>query len=197
LVSQQERILKLTILSKGELRSQLAQQRHLFHQSADREHLAQQLKDVFSQHIFLKAPQVIVGYLPIHSEINPMALLSHLEKEDHHLGLPITKGNQLEFMAWAPGEPLIQGKFGVFEPVQKVPLTPTVILMPLLGFDKQGNRLGYGKGYYDKALAPLLLLAPVLKIGLAYDMQEVPFIPTDSHDQKLDWVITPTKAWRF
>jgi 5-formyltetrahydrofolate cyclo-ligase len=71
---------------------------------------------------------------------------------------------------------------------------PNVVLVPLLGFDRQGHRLGYGMGYYDQALTELRQAGAVLAIGLAFSAQEVAAIPIEAHDQPLDWIVTEKEA---
>ena len=69
---------------------------------------------------------------------------------------------------------------------------PDVVLCPLLAFDRTGHRLGYGGGFYDRTLARLRALKPVVAIGLAYDEQRVDAVPHLDYDERLDWVLTPT-----
>jgi 5-formyltetrahydrofolate cyclo-ligase len=88
-------------------------------------------------------------------------------------------------------------KWGLLEPIETRPTaTPNILLVPLLGFDRQGNRIGYGKGYYDSAIADLRDRTQVTTIGLAFAQQEVEHIPTQPHDQRLDWIITQNGAYR-
>ena len=88
-------------------------------------------------------------------------------------------------------------KWGLCEPKPDLPVaTPNILLVPLLGFDRQGYRLGYGKGYYDQALAALRTQNNIIAVGLAFSAQEVPEIPTQPHDQRLDWIITQNEAYR-
>ncbi len=184
-------------LSKSDLRIHLKQKRHDFHISCDQLLVANQLKETFLQHIPLKPHQKITGYLPINSEISPLPLLQYLESRGYTLGMPKVENDTLIFLEWASTTPLAKGNFGTLEPSSGNTLTPDIILMPLLGFDEAGNRLGYGRGHYDKALATFSQEKTPLKIGLAYNIQRLDYIPAESHDEKLDWVITPTRAWKF
>lgn len=182
---------------KSNLRFLLKQQRDNFQEACNKNALSYALTEVFKNHISLKNPQHIAGYYPINSEVNPLPLLKYLAFNGHKIGLPKIENNHLSFLRWSFSDSLIKGCFDILEPSSNTNFLPDIILMPLLGFDSKGNRLGYGKGYYDNAITKLSNKKPLLKIGLAYDVQLVDLVPTEPHDQKLDWVITPTKAWKF
>jgi 5-formyltetrahydrofolate cyclo-ligase len=93
---------------------------------------------------------------------------------------------------------LVQGNFRVLTPPPEAPeVTPAVILAPLLAFDRAGYRLGYGGGFYDRTIARLRAAGKVLVIGVAYAAQEVPAVPRDATDQKLDWIVTEDGARRI
>jgi len=97
----------------------------------------------------------------------------------------------MTYRAWAPGNPLEDRPFGLQEPLETAPVVePTLVLTPLLGFDRQGNRLGYGQGHYDRALARLRQNGRVFVCGLAFFGQEVSSVPAEAHDIPLDWVMT-------
>jgi 5-formyltetrahydrofolate cyclo-ligase len=90
-----------------------------------------------------------------------------------------------------PWEPLVPGGFGTLVPMSETGVVePAVLLVPLLAFDRQGRRLGYGKGHYDRAIARLQAGAGVLTIGVAYAAQEVAEVPTEPHDKALDAIVT-------
>lgn len=147
------------------------------------------------------APGAIVsGFSAIGAEINPYPLMKRLAEAGHQLALPVItpKGNPLIMRRWMPGEPLRNGLWGIREPMPEAPeVDPDVVLAPLLAFDKAGRRLGYGAGYYDRTIARLRAMKPVVVIGIAYDEQEVDEVPVDEHDQVLDWVLTPSGARRL
>jgi 5-formyltetrahydrofolate cyclo-ligase len=99
----------------------------------------------------------------------------------------VGKGSPLEFHRVPDGEVLAPGAFGIHEPLDIWPrVIPQALLVPLLAFDAQGTRLGYGGGFYDRTLA--LLNVPA--IGIAYAGQEVPSLPRDAHDRTLDMLLT-------
>lgn len=136
------------------------------------------------------APDTIVGgYHALPDEADPALLLERLVELGCHVAFPrvVGKGLPLEFRQVPDGEVLAPGAFGIHEPLDTWPrVIPQVLLVPLLAFDPQGTRLGYGGGFYDRTLA--LLNVPA--IGIAYAGQQVPSIPQDAHDRTLALVLT-------
>ncbi len=95
------------------------------------------------------------------------------------------------FKAWDFDMPLSPGSFGVPEPDPSAPcLEPDLVLVPLVGVDAAGQRLGYGAGQYDRTLAGLRAQKSVFALGLAWSVQETDAIPTEPHDQPLDALVT-------
>jgi 5-formyltetrahydrofolate cyclo-ligase len=137
---------------------------------------------------------IVSGYWPLADELDPRPTMMRLVTLGHPLALPRVQGpgQPLAFHAWRPGDPLLAGPFGVMEPAPDAPLArPRILLVPLLAFDRQGRRLGYGAGYYDLALGELRALCPPpLAIGVAFAAQEVDEVPAGPDDQRLDAVVT-------
>ena len=136
---------------------------------------------------------VISAYWPIGSEIDPRPLMTHLHEQGHPIALPLTpaRGNPLMFRAWRPEDTLVTAEFGTRVPLASQPeLTPRVLIVPLLAFDRAGYRLGYGGGYYDRTLARLRESGEVCAVGVAYAAQEVAEVPRDGTDQPVDWIVT-------
>ena len=135
---------------------------------------------------------VVAAYLPIGSEIDPRPLMRRLEREGAKLALPCVQDDgSMIYRHYKRGDPLEKRGFGLLEPGHEVPeVKPTLVLAPLLGFDRSGNRLGYGKGHYDRALQRLRAQGRVFVCGLAYFGQEVEALPAEPHDVPLDWVMT-------
>ena len=105
--------------------------------------------------------------------------------------LPVVKGalDPLEWRLWTPGAQLVPAGFGSLAPEAGALLCePDIVMMPLLGFDRWGTRLGYGGGYYDRSIAALRQ-RPLL-VGLAFAIQEFDSIPRQDHDIALDAVVT-------
>ncbi len=143
--------------------------------------------------------RVVSGFSAIRDEIDPAALLQRLQGEGHHLCLPVMqgKGLPLVFRAWSPGDEMGKVQWGISEPLPDKPvLEPDVVLVPLLAFDAQGFRLGYGGGFYDRTLARLRAIKPVVAVGIAYDELKVDAVPYRSYDERLDWVLTPSGPQR-
>ncbi len=131
------------------------------------------------------------------SEIDPRPLMERLHALGHPLCLPVVigKGRPLVFRAWSPGEALEPAGFGTRAPAADRPrLTPRVVLTPMLAFDRRGYRLGYGGGFYDRTLHALRAEHRLLAVGLGYGAQELPVVPHDDKDQRLDWIVTETEA---
>lgn len=147
--------------------------------------------------LFLPPHAVVAGYAAMTSgadrEADPSVLMQYLAGRGHRLVLPQVrgKGTALVFRRWQPGAPLVAGVFGTREPPDSAPEEiPDVLLVPLLAFDRQGYRLGYGGGYYDRTLMKLRASRRPLAIGLAFDGQEVAAVPHDDFDQRLDMILT-------
>lgn len=103
--------------------------------------------------------------------------------------------NALTFREWRPGAALERGKYGVREPNASQPaVLPSILLVPLLAFDRKGARLGYGAGYYDASLRHLRSLQPIFAIGVAFDEQEFSEVPQEQQDEPLDMILTPSRA---
>lgn len=140
------------------------------------------------------APDTIVaGFMPMKSEINPLPLLRALTGAGARLALPVVAGpgKPLIMRAWAFGEPLMAGVWGIRQPEPAAPaVAPDILIVPLLAFDRAGHRVGYGAGYYDRTIAALRAVQPVLAIGLAFAAQEIAAVPATPHDAPLDLVLT-------
>jgi 5-formyltetrahydrofolate cyclo-ligase len=143
---------------------------------------------------------VISGFLSFGDELDTGPLLGRLYRDGFRLCLPVMQGKArpLIFREWSPGDTLRTVQWGIQEPGPGKPaLTPDILLVPLLAFDRTGHRLGYGGGYYDRTLAALHAAGPALAIGVAFDEQEVDAVPHLDYDQPLDGVLTPSGGRLF
>ncbi|MGU9961776.1 MAG: 5-formyltetrahydrofolate cyclo-ligase [Candidatus Puniceispirillales bacterium WSBS_2018_MAG_OTU23] len=142
----------------------------------------------------LKRGDVIAGYWPIKTEIDPRPVMLALAKRGMTTALPRTPAPAaaLTFHQWRDGDDLVGGLYGTSEPKPDAPIcTPTLLLVPMLAFDDDGFRLGYGGGFYDRSLAVLKQSGNrVFALGIAYDSQRVDELPLAPHDVKLDGVLT-------
>jgi 5-formyltetrahydrofolate cyclo-ligase len=138
---------------------------------------------------------VVSGFASLPEELNVWPLLRRLHREGFRLALPVMQGKlkPLLFRAWAPGDAMVKAVWGIPEPkAGKAVLEPDILLVPLLAFDAEGRRLGYGGGFYDRTLAGLRARKSITAVGLAYDEQRVDAVPHLDYDQRLDWVLTPS-----
>ncbi len=145
---------------------------------------------------FRKDP--ISAYMPIQTEIDPLpAMARHCRFGAVGVPVILGAGRPLEFHGWTPDAEMEAGPFGAKIPTKGVLLVPRVVVLPLVAFDRQGHRLGYGGGFYDRTLEILRAAGPVLAIGFAYSAQEMDTIPTEPTDQPLDAVVTENGIRHF
>jgi 5-formyltetrahydrofolate cyclo-ligase len=137
------------------------------------------------------------GYYPSNYEIDDLAILDLLEKKNFKVSLPIIKkDNQMNFYRWSRSDPLRVNKFGIPEPVSSKIFYPDILLVPLVAYDNNLNRLGYGGGYYDRFIEKLEKTKKIIKIGLAFSFQKISSIPIDQYDKRLDFIITEKEILR-
>lgn len=156
---------------------------------------AEAVADRFLGNIALAPSSLVALYAPIGTELDTARLAQALEAAGHALALPVVIGRDapLIFRCYHPGDPLHIGPYGIGQPGEQASeRVPDVICAPLLGFDRDRYRLGYGGGFYDRTLALLRMRADIKPppcIGLAFARQEARFA-VDAHDQPLDAVVT-------
>lgn len=189
--------------SKYSLRQRINQKRKILSPSD----LKQREQQLFLQLIqipeLIKA-QTIAAYCPHGGEISPLKALRHWQKQGKTIALPRMRDQrQMRFHPFFPNSQLIRNRFGILEPRSRqftAPQQLDIVLLPLVGFDCLGNRLGMGGGYYDRALA-FMQRQPwrrkPLLIGLAHDFQELNFIPTEAWDIPLSLIVTNKRCYRL
>jgi 5-formyltetrahydrofolate cyclo-ligase len=178
------------VIAKRSLRAALVRRREAF---ADR--AAASARICASLLPFLEDAAVVSLYWPIGAEVDPRAALEALARRGVVTCLPrvVGRGQPLAFHRWRPGDPLVAGPFGTREPEPTAPAaTPDHLVVPLLGFDARGYRLGYGGGFYDRTLARLRATGEPRAIGVAFACQEVDHVPRGRYDQPLDRIVTET-----
>ncbi len=106
--------------------------------------------------------------------MRPFRLLERLAARGIATALPVMQGfrKPLEFRLWAPGAPLAEAKWGIMEPVPAAEVFPDLLFVPVAGFDRAGNRLGYGAGFYDRTLSRLRQKQQIVAVGIAYAVQD-------------------------
>ena len=135
--------------------------------------------------------KIIGGYYPVNFEIDDLKLLEKFEKKKFNISLPVVKKNfKMDFYQWSFSDYLKINKYGIPEPEKKKIVYPDVLLIPLVAFDKNLNRLGYGGGYYDRLIEELSKKKKIIKIGLAFSIQKIDKVPINVYDQKLDYIVT-------
>tara|TARA_Y100000590_G_scaffold343650_1_gene392715 strand:+ start:101 stop:673 length:573 start_codon:yes stop_codon:yes gene_type:complete len=142
---------------------------------------------------FLKKKITIAGYYPINYEVDILEFLKLASKRKYKIALPVIKSSGgMLFRSWNFNESLQVNKFGAPEPSDtKKKIIPDLIMVPLVAFDNSLNRIGYGKGYYDRFLQKISKIKKnSVSLGIAYSFQRCSAIPTNKHDFKLDYIFT-------
>ena len=131
------------------------------------------------------------GYYPTNYEIDDLNILEFFEKKNYNILLPIIKkNNKMEFFKWTKNDPLKINKYGIPEPVSSKLYYPDILLVPLVGYDNDLNRLGYGGGFYDRYIEKIEKIKKIVKIGLAFSYQKIKSVPINKYDKKLDFIVT-------
>jgi len=135
--------------------------------------------------------KTVGGYYPVNFEVDDLELLKRFEKNKFKISLPVIKKNfQMDFYSWSFSDLLRINKYGIPEPEPKNMIYPDILLIPLVAFDKNLNRLGYGGGYYDRLITKISKKKNIIKIGLALSVQKIDKVPINIYDQKLDYIVT-------
>ena len=138
------------------------------------------------------------AYWPMRSEVDPRPIMEALAARGTIVALSQIRHPHLSWREWRPGDALVHGGFKVQEPGPDAPeVFPTALLVPLCAFDRRGGRLGYGKGHFDRSIAALSRLHPLLAVGLAFSVQEIDAVPTEAHDSPLTLVATERELITF
>ncbi|MCK0096360.1 5-formyltetrahydrofolate cyclo-ligase [Yoonia sp. F2084L] len=133
----------------------------------------------------------LAGYMAMRTEIDPTPAMEEAAAHGP-VGVPVIigAGQPLKFRIWEPECPLIKGEFGAMIPEAGDWMTPQIVIVPLVAFDRNGGRLGYGGGFYDRTLEQLRAAQPTMAIGFAYAAQEDANLPLEPTDQPLDLIVT-------
>ena len=147
---------------------------------------------------FLKKNKIyfknVGGYYPCNYEIDDLEVLNFLRNKKANISLPIIReNNQMDFFEWTNRDPLKINNYGIAEPILAKKVYPDIIFIPLVAYDDDLNRLGYGGGFYDRYLEKIEKIKKILKIGLGFSYQKLKKIPTNKYDKKLDLIITEKK----
>jgi len=174
------------------LRKQLLNRRKIHYLEISSNHIINIFELIKKKYKNIK---VIGGYVPINYEYDCLNLLKFLEIKNYIIGLPVIKKNfKMDFYKYSFKNPLKINKLGIPEPVKSSrKIVPDIIFVPLVGYDDNLNRLGYGGGFYDRYFEKNLKLKKIHKIGLAFSFQKIKKLPITKFDKKLDRIITEKK----
>ena len=138
--------------------------------------------------------KILGGYYPYNYEVDVMKILEKFEKKNYLILLPkVKKNSQMDFFYWSSKDPLTINKYGIPEPISNKVKYPDILLVPLVAYDKNLNRIGYGGGFYDRYIKKMKKNKKIITIGLAFSFQKVKKIPVNDYDVKLDFVVTEQK----
>ncbi|MDX2074011.1 MAG: 5-formyltetrahydrofolate cyclo-ligase [Alphaproteobacteria bacterium] len=136
---------------------------------------------------------VVAGYQSMRGEVDISHALKSCVDKKYTVCLPsVTESERsLQFLSWSPEMPMKKGAHGTLEPDGGEAVTPAILWVPLVAFDRSGHRLGYGGGYYDATIAYLRKENPGLQtVGIAYSLQETQELPVEGHDMRLSAIVT-------
>ena len=141
----------------------------------------------------------IAGYLPIGTEIDPRPAMEFLHRDGRSICVPVVEASAqpLRFREWTPCSNLVKAAYGVSIPEKGLWINPCIIVVPLLAYDRDGRRLGYGGGYYDRTIAACRASHSAVAVGFAFSGQEIEQVPADDFDQALDVVSTECGVVQF
>jgi len=176
-------------MNKKQLRQDLRQLRSQI-TPAQRLHWSNAISHNLKQGFPELQTRCVGGYWPHAGEYDPLPLMQWLHTQGTILALPKVLGSfePLEFVAWWPGAPMRNDAYGIPVPDKTAAVTVDAVLIPMLGFDTAGFRLGYGSGYFDRTLASL---APrPLTVGIAFEVLRVSTVFPQPHDIAMDYIVT-------
>ncbi len=147
---------------------------------------------------FLKKKKInfknVGGYYPCNHEIDDLDMLNFFRNKRANISLPVIReNNQMDFFEWTNKGLLKINQYGIAEPILGKKIYPDIIFVPLVAYDDDLNRLGYGGGFYDRYFEKISKIKKILKIGLGFSYQEIKKIPINKYDKKLDLIVTEKK----
>ena len=191
-------------MSKQQTRARLREQRRKLSPAQQRRAGTALARQLGRELFFLRARHLGL-YLPNDGEIDPEPLMQRARSQDKVIYLPVLhplRPGTLVFTPWENGDPLLKNRYGIpeprFNPGRSIrPWMLDLVCMPLVGFDRQGNRLGMGGGFYDRTFADRSAHARPLLVGLAHHFQEVESLAPDRWDVPLHAVATDRNVLFF
>ena len=167
----------------------------------DRQLWSRMMTENFLQHIELPpAGSVISAYAPVNNEIDVVPLLTELIKKGYRCTVPyvVESEYRLAFLEWTPQTVMQRGIYDIPQPDpnEAEELVPNMLIVPMLAFDEQCHRMGYGSGQFDRTFASLQKIHPFRAIGVAFEAQKFDAVPVDHHDYTLDMVVTENNIYK-
>jgi 5-formyltetrahydrofolate cyclo-ligase len=162
--------------------------------------VALEMAETARDHLHVEPGQIVSGFWPMRSEVDVRPLMFALREKGARLCLPaILDKTTIVFRELVRGAPMVEMGFGTVGPHEEAEvLDPSVMLVPLAAFDARGHRIGYGAGYYDRAIAKLIGKGqPPRLVGIAFDCQEVAMVPDEEHDVVIPEILTESGLRRF
>ena len=150
--------------------------------------------------VTITTAMIVSGFSPMKTEINPLPLMRKAAQLGARLALPAIagRGKPLLMRAYAFGDELARGQWGIREPKADAPeVAPDILIVPLAAFDRAGHRIGYGAGYYDMTINALRARKEVVALGIAFAAQEIDSVPATERDARLDFVLTKREVIDF
>lgn len=157
---------------------------------------AKAASDLFSASPLFQKSQHIACYYPLNDEFDCLPIIQAIWKNHKKCYLPVLDGNLLSFKQYQENSLLARNRYNIPEPAQEENIALEkldLVIVPLVGFDAQGHRLGMGAGYYDRTFHATVCHF----VGLAYESQQVPELPFDSWDVSLRAVLTEKRFISF
>ena len=140
--------------------------------------------------------KIVGSYYPVNFEADTSQVMKMFKQKGYKLSLPVISSKyDMNFYSWNLNDPLYVNKYGIPEPKSKIKVIPSILLIPMVAYDKRLNRLGYGGGYYDRFLEKYEK-KNILKFGLAITCQEVKKLPINNFDKKMDYILTEKKLYK-
>ena len=174
-------------MKKNQIRKIILKKRKYFNKKNIKINISELLK-LLNQKIKTKK---IGLYYSIGSELSTVELIENLRKKNFIIALPALEKNfKMSFYEWTKNSSLKINNFGIPEPFKSKKITPSVLIVPIVAFDANLNRLGYGGGFYDRYFEKNSNSKKVVKIGLAFSFQKIKKLPINKFDKKLDKIIT-------
>lgn len=185
-------------IAKAELRSRMLKRRKSL--SGVENGAAETIRDRMLAELDVPADAVFAAYVAIGDELDAAPVMRALSERGHRLVLPVAgnAGETMTFKEWTYGDRLVRGPYSTYVPGgEEKPVFPDIVIVPVVAFDAQGYRLGFGGGFYDRTLAQLRQERKIATYGIAYDGQEVVEVPRGPFDVRLDGLFTPTRTFDF